>query len=168
MMDAMIVVWLRPPGWPLPEGLPPLGDLAPADPGAPRLAVVRDPVPRSQAAAVAAGIAALPGVARAGWLEPGRVVAIGESGPEPILRRAGGRWEPLEAAARETVDAGLGPDAAAALSAGRLRLVLARRRAPAETGSGGASSGGRQSRGAGTESGGSAGGGGSGGGGQVT
>lgn len=153
-LTALPVVWLSPPGWPLPEELPPLGDLAPAEPGGVRVGVLRDPVPVAEAAAVAARLAGLPGVTRAGWLEPDRVVIIGPSGPVPLLRRVAGRWAPTGpgwpgSGEPGPGDEGLAPGTAAVLSAGRLRLGLARRRAQAETGSEGGSSGGGESGGAG-------------------
>lgn len=116
--NVLPLVWLDAPGRSLPEGLPPLSDLAPAEPGGPRLAVLAQLVGSANASAAAARLAALSGCAAAGWLEPDRVVALRGGRPERVLRRVPGRWEgslPLSSGA------------AAALGAARLRLGRAGR-----------------------------------------
>lgn len=124
MCRAVIpLVWLAPPGWPLPADLPPVADLAPVEDGVARLAALREPVAAAGAAPLACRLARLPGVERAGWLEPDRVLVLGPPGPVPVLRRAGRAWE---AVGRGVAAPPVSPGVRAVLSAARLRLGLAR------------------------------------------
>jgi hypothetical protein len=138
------LVWLAAPGWPLPADLPPLADLGPAEAGQARLAALREPVALADAVQLASRLACVPGVERAGWVEPDRVVALGPAGPVPVLRRVRGAWEPIGAATSAATSGGsdlrsrapgsstpeirlpLSPGVAAVLSTARLRLGLAR------------------------------------------